>query len=141
LIQAHGYPKEYFFAVTNKGVGGLLKRWGEGASLIRGEWKARKANEEGGGSGDSDGNAIEADSLGSDGEPQATAGGHESRLREATDLAKGDDAIDALLDGMGALSLVPSSVRFGRGGNKGGFSGHSERSATTGRGRGRGLKR
>ena len=41
LIQAHGYPKEYFFAVTNKGVGGLLKRWGEGASLVRGQWKAR----------------------------------------------------------------------------------------------------
>ncbi|TFK29607.1 hypothetical protein FA15DRAFT_731736 [Coprinopsis marcescibilis] len=41
LITAHGYPKEYFFAVTNKGVGGLLKKWGEGASLIRGHWKAR----------------------------------------------------------------------------------------------------
>ncbi|KAJ6607008.1 hypothetical protein B0H10DRAFT_2308381, partial [Mycena sp. CBHHK59/15] len=42
LIQGHGYPKEYYFAVTNKGVGGLLKRWGEGASLIRGQWKARE---------------------------------------------------------------------------------------------------
>ncbi|KAG6381785.1 hypothetical protein JVT61DRAFT_392 [Boletus reticuloceps] len=41
LIQAHSYPKEYFFAVTNKGVGGLLKRWGDGASMIRGTWKPR----------------------------------------------------------------------------------------------------
>ncbi|KAG6334845.1 hypothetical protein ID866_4250, partial [Astraeus odoratus] len=41
LIQAHSYPKEYFFAVTNKGVGGLLKRWGDGASMIRGKWKQR----------------------------------------------------------------------------------------------------
>ena len=108
----------------------MLKRWGEGASLIRGEWKGRKANEDGEDSGDS---AIEADPPGSDGEPQArvaTANGHESRLREA---AKGDDAIDSLLDGMGSLSLVPSSIKFGRGGNKGGFSGNSE-----GRGRGRG---
>lgn len=113
-----------------------MKRWGEGASLIRGEWKARKPNEDGGDSGDSDGNAIEADPSGPDGEPQArvaTDNGHESRLREDTNLVKGDDAIDSLLDGMGSLSLVPSSVRFGRGGNKGGFSGNSE-----GRGRGRG---
>ena len=42
LIQAHGYPKEYFFAVTNKGVGGLLKKWGEGASLLRKPWKPRE---------------------------------------------------------------------------------------------------
>ncbi|KAK7685862.1 hypothetical protein QCA50_011209 [Cerrena zonata] len=41
LISAHGYPKEYFFAITNKGVGGLLKKWGEGASMIRREWKSR----------------------------------------------------------------------------------------------------
>ncbi|KAI0738710.1 hypothetical protein C8Q80DRAFT_1242130 [Daedaleopsis nitida] len=41
LIQTHGYPKEYFFAVTNKGVGGLLKKWGEGVSLVRKPWKAR----------------------------------------------------------------------------------------------------
>ena len=41
LIQAHNYPKQYFFAVTNKGIGGLLKKWGEGASLIRKEWKPR----------------------------------------------------------------------------------------------------
>jgi hypothetical protein len=34
--------------VTNKGVGGLLKKWGEGASLIRKEWKVREENGEGG---------------------------------------------------------------------------------------------
>jgi len=34
--------------VTNKGVGGLLKKWGEGASLIRKEWKAREEKDEGG---------------------------------------------------------------------------------------------
>ncbi|KAF6761732.1 hypothetical protein DFP72DRAFT_842588 [Ephemerocybe angulata] len=42
LISAHGYPKEYFFAVTNKGVGGLLKKWGEGASMVRGKWTPRE---------------------------------------------------------------------------------------------------
>jgi len=43
LIQAHGYPAEFFFAITNKGVGGLLERWGEGASLIRGKWKDKSS--------------------------------------------------------------------------------------------------
>ncbi|KAI9063305.1 hypothetical protein FKP32DRAFT_1592748 [Trametes sanguinea] len=52
LIQAHGYPKEYFFAVTNKGVGGLLKRWGEGVSLFRRPWRPREG---GGTEGDEDG--------------------------------------------------------------------------------------
>ena len=42
LIQGHGCPKEYFFAVTNKGEEGLLKKGGEGASLIRKEWKPRE---------------------------------------------------------------------------------------------------
>jgi len=41
LIQAHGYPKQYFYAITNKGIGGLLKKWGEGASSIRKDWKPR----------------------------------------------------------------------------------------------------
>ncbi|KAF7795035.1 hypothetical protein EIP86_006179 [Pleurotus ostreatoroseus] len=45
LIQAHGYPKEFFFAVTNKGVGGLLRKWGEGASLVRGQWRPRGEDE------------------------------------------------------------------------------------------------
>lgn len=41
LIEGHSYPSEYFFAITNKGVGGLLNRWGEGVSLVRGKWKER----------------------------------------------------------------------------------------------------
>ncbi|KAF9233846.1 hypothetical protein BU15DRAFT_37799, partial [Melanogaster broomeanus] len=45
LIQGHSYPKEYFFAVTNKGVGGLLKKWGDGASMIRGSWNPRETKE------------------------------------------------------------------------------------------------
>jgi len=43
LIQVHGYPAEFFFAITNKGVGGLLERWGEGASLIREKWKDKSS--------------------------------------------------------------------------------------------------
>ncbi|GJJ12116.1 hypothetical protein Clacol_006357 [Clathrus columnatus] len=44
LIEAHGYPKQYFFAIVNKGIGGLYKKWGPAASLYRGEWKARNGS-------------------------------------------------------------------------------------------------
>lgn len=42
LISVHNYPKQYFFGVVNKGIGGLLRKWGPAASLYRGEWKPRK---------------------------------------------------------------------------------------------------
>ncbi|KAJ1306498.1 hypothetical protein OPQ81_007500 [Rhizoctonia solani] len=47
LIDVHGYPKLFFFAVTKHGVGGLLARYGEGATLIRKPWKPRPGNASG----------------------------------------------------------------------------------------------
>jgi hypothetical protein len=76
LIEGHGYPKEYFFGVTNKGVGGLLNRWGEGASMIRGPWKPRIEQER-------------------------------------------EEDIEQLTKSIKTLSLVPNSIRFGRGGKIG----------------------
>ncbi|KAK7031605.1 hypothetical protein R3P38DRAFT_2924690 [Favolaschia claudopus] len=136
LIQGHGYPKEYFFAVTNKGVGGLLKRWGEGASLVRGQWKSR--------------------------EPPATSDPNQPTNRSSVLIEEDDDddeednseanetavqthppapaAVDSLAESLHALSLVPPSIRFGRGGKNGGFS--NEQPARGGRShRGRGGHR
>ncbi|KAJ7708860.1 hypothetical protein B0H17DRAFT_1031113 [Mycena rosella] len=129
LIQGHGYPKEYYFAVTNKGVGGLLKRWGEGASLMRGQWKPR--------------------------EPPATSTSHPDVLVEEDDDDEEDEAapatphpsqqhpsmtgegIDSLADSLNALSLVPPSIRFGRGGKNGGFANDQQpRGGRAHRGRG-----
>ncbi|KIP02330.1 hypothetical protein PHLGIDRAFT_112174 [Phlebiopsis gigantea 11061_1 CR5-6] len=173
LIQAHGYPKEYFFAVTNKGVGGLLKRWGEGASMIRGEWKPREKAEVG-----EEEHEDESDATGesaADAEPHDAppprATWHERRASlKAFRLADGplieeddeddagnpaaDAAVDGLAGSMGSLSLVPASVRFGRGAKGGGLlhsraqhdtmdvDGHVEerRGRRHGRGRGRGKE-
>ena len=41
LIDKHKYPPNFYFAVTNYGIGRSLVRWGEGASLLRKEWKPR----------------------------------------------------------------------------------------------------
>ncbi|KAG5643353.1 hypothetical protein DXG03_001035 [Asterophora parasitica] len=144
LIQAHGYPKEYFFAVTNKGVGGLLKRWGEGASMIRGAWKARETTK--GGSDEEDNDEMEAESA------EDNPSNHKlARLATRVDDdgdSNMDEALDGLADTMESLALVPPSIRFGRGGRKGGLLDSSGRgnhvdrgwrgSSRGGRGRGRG---
>ncbi|EPQ56134.1 hypothetical protein GLOTRDRAFT_120769 [Gloeophyllum trabeum ATCC 11539] len=140
LIQAHGYPKEYFFAVTNKGVGGLLKKWGEGATLIRGEWKPR----------DTQANTSESDNPETETrtseevedsmhivETRPVVGSSTFVSNPATftgdeandsEVGHEDYDLEALRDSMTSLSLVPSAIRFGRGGKAGGF-GHRGRSA------------
>lgn len=141
LIEAHGFPKEYFFAVTNKGVGGLLKKWGEGASMLRGAWKARDGQGNGAGDEDMDvENDADSDSDGGSREEEMLSNGtvrdtngrrshtrqdeHGGKLK-SIDLKVAapshpadapDDGMDVLANSMDTLSLVPPSVRFGRGG-------------------------
>ncbi|KAI0941009.1 hypothetical protein AcV7_003231 [Taiwanofungus camphoratus] len=164
LIQAHGYPKEYFFAVTNKGVGGLLTRWGEGASLIRGQWKARApvievdsegASESEGASGDE---SEERELGGTDMEEaseneqakkiNAQGEEHTAAIRQSAASQLGEeqglDSLDALAGQLDSLSLVPPTIQFGRGAKRGGFphQGHGhEDIPMTGGLRGRGLVR
>ena len=115
LIQAHGYPKEYFFAVTNKGVGGLLRKWGEGASMIRKEWKPREQK------GKEAGDVQMEDEE----DEEENEEGVEDDGRSSDDVivyekpGEPGDGEDALTQRMNALSLVPQSVRFGRGGRRG----------------------
>ncbi|KAJ7230689.1 hypothetical protein GGX14DRAFT_411760 [Mycena pura] len=128
LIQGHGYPKEYYFAVTNKGVGGLLQRWGEGASLLRGEWKSRDANEP---------TSVlieEDDDEETEQPPSSTATSGPSQHPP-----KAAESVDALAESLHALSLVPPSIRFGRGGKNGGFA--NDQQPRGGRHRGRGASK
>lgn len=149
LIQAHSYPKEYFFAVTNKGVGGLLKRWGDGASMIRGTWKPRNNKNE----KDSEDDEMvidedeEDDSDSDEGEDEESSSGGEQneeatpKIRHHQELEElpartvispprrghgavqtaADHDVDKLANSINSLSLVPPSIRFGRGGKNGGF--------------------
>ncbi|OBZ73611.1 hypothetical protein A0H81_06509 [Grifola frondosa] len=120
LIQAHAYPKEYFFAVTNKGIGGLLRRWGEGASMIRNPWHAR----DGDGGGESE-NGSGSTSVDSDEERKVVSEGASAHAEtgESTPKAGGRaEPVESLTDALDALALVPSAVRFGRGGKRGGFA-------------------
>ncbi|TFK71667.1 hypothetical protein BDN72DRAFT_764670 [Pluteus cervinus] len=146
LIQGHGYPKEYFFAVTNKGIGGLLKKWGDGASMIRREWKPRS---EKGGKEDEDRMDEDHEGSGSDEEDneseasEATANNKTvASTRKATTNAMETDEVDGLVNSLDSLSLVPTHVRFGRGGKASGFVGHNNHNNNTrARGGGRGGTR
>ncbi|OSX64577.1 hypothetical protein POSPLADRAFT_1180203 [Postia placenta MAD-698-R-SB12] len=156
LIEAHGYPKEYFFAVTNKGVGGLLKRWGEGVSMVRGQWKPRDdAAACEGVEGDSeseidDGNtdaALRRTSISMEGASDAVVVEYANTPTTSTsdtiegeaDVAVQDDDMDTIMGIFDSLSLVPRNIKFGRGASMPGF-GH-ERASSRGvpgtRGRGR----
>lgn len=176
MIQVHGYPKEYFFAVTNKGIGGLLRRWGEGASMLRGTWKARSPDaievdeDDEDKDEDKDENisntsidvqtedtsASEADAHGeidelsqstvasrhdrrnaphqvprnSHGNTNGNSNGtsqtrlhmkQHRRTRSKASSASVSESVDALTTSLNSLSLLPSSVRFGRGSAHGGF--------------------
>ncbi|KAH9161891.1 hypothetical protein EDB89DRAFT_689193 [Lactarius sanguifluus] len=149
LISVHAYPKEYFFAITNKGIGGLLRRWGEGASLLRGQWRPRDNNDEDEDEDEDDGASLPPSSTlhsdDSDGpdddhkdpegvEPAASAtafaavnGDQNPETGKTSEGDGGDDAVDALTREVSALGLVPSSVRFGRGGSSRGRAGLATR--------------
>ncbi|KAJ6458140.1 hypothetical protein C8R47DRAFT_914211, partial [Mycena vitilis] len=117
LIQGHGYPKEYYFAVTNKGVGGLLKRWGEGASLIRGQWKPREHPEATPEARHKSPSVLVEEEDDDDEDNMPTPAPNHAQLPPRT-----DEGIDTLTDSLNALALVPPTIRFGRGGKNGGFA-------------------
>jgi hypothetical protein len=125
-----------------------LKKWGEGASLIRKEWKTRGEND---GGGKEEGGAVDTKShrAGRDDEmavddeddddeedeedeeeeeepdleatprmlPRRTIGGQSPQLRDAGT----NNDLTNLTESLNSLSIVPTSIRFGRGGKSGGF--------------------
>lgn len=127
LMQSHGYPKEYFFAVTNKGVGGLLKKWGEGASMVRQPWRARESNGE-----DEEYEDVESDETSIieqgrqpvisrlDDGPLVEDEEEEDEQEDDEITAAPGPSVDDLTASMDTLSLVPPAIRFGRGAKRGG---------------------
>jgi hypothetical protein len=118
LISAHSYPKEYFFAVANKGIGGLLRRWGDGASLLRAPWRPRdtEGNEEGDDNPTEGEEPLSPDSISV---PELAGREGTAETMDEGDVdgdGNEDPEVDALARDFSALGLVPSLVRFGRGG-------------------------
>lgn len=115
-----------------------MKKWGEGASLIRGEWKPRDTRTNMGDSDDCEtgtGSSEEVENSVHVMQARPAVGSSTSVSNTATftgDEAKNleigheDHDLNALAHSMTSLSLVPPAIRFGRGGKAGGF-GHRGR--------------
>ncbi|KAG8957961.1 hypothetical protein FRC00_003253 [Tulasnella sp. 408] len=143
LIDAHKYPKEYYFSVTAKGVGDILHRWGQGASLLRKEWKPRPGqpgSKEGEAAMDVEPNRSASPESSPASSPTATQRGSTApdlRVSSGTDVKASlaaasapasstvDKELDSLTSNLSSLSLVPRSIRFGRGGKAGGLRGRA----------------
>jgi hypothetical protein len=119
----------YFFAITNRGIVGLLRKYGEGASLIRGEWKRRADDPAHARAKDDDDMQASSSSGDSDADDPAaididTAPSSPTAARPAArdppphpHVAADVDALAAHMDGLG-IAPVPPAVRFGRGGRR-----------------------
>jgi hypothetical protein len=121
----------------------LLRRWGEGANLLRGQWRPRDNNDED--EDEDDGSSLPPSSAlpsddsdgpdddeGVDAVASASAfaavnGDRKAEPEKMSEDNAGDDAVDALTHDVSALGLVPSSVRFGRGGSARGRAGLAKR--------------
>lgn len=110
LIDKHGFPKEYFFAVTRWGIGDVLRK---GGGMVRREWKDR-------GSGSGSGSGASAKSA----SPQVEGLGRGVRREEARGLVRAEkeekegvmveeDLMEELVRNMGEakIAMVPRAVR------------------------------
>ena len=112
----------------------MLKRWGEGVSLIRGPWKARDGQENKSEDGGDNEDSLEGydmvnpvphkDSQNDkrDQEHDGTDDEEKNADKDDNTYRDEDASVDGLTRSMGSLNLVPPSIRFGRGGKSGGFT-------------------
>ncbi|KAK3940495.1 hypothetical protein QBC46DRAFT_385125 [Diplogelasinospora grovesii] len=119
LIDKHMYPKNFFFAVTRDGIDGRQ------SLLLEGSHRRRKSSvasiaKDSGGQAPSDTERPGASEF----TPSSPARDRRSPADEGqqSPKQKPDVEMDDLTGAMSALRFVPSSIRFGRGGGKAGFS-------------------
>lgn len=121
LIEAHHFEPSFFFAVIKYGIGNQLRAWAAGGTRPELPSKA----------GPSASAVVETEQDNSSRksrskdrrkakEPvmEASTSTFQQRKQEANGKS---DAVDLITDKMKNVSLVPSSVRFGRGGRHVGF--------------------
>lgn len=104
-IDKHMFPKNYFFAVTKEGIDGR-------SSLLLGQSHHRRR------SSAAKGMAI-GTSPGKETGFQAKSSGRE-HVQDAHE--RPDSEMEDLAGAMSSLQFVPTSIRFGRAGNRPGFA-------------------
>ena len=120
LIDKHMFPKDYDFYVVNNGIdhrssmlrSGKHRRRSSAAQHLTEieERKRKNSTMAGAGPSEKQGGNEESEIL------------KEENAETPSEDTKKDVDMDVLLGAMSALKFVPPSVRFGRGGRRGGFS-------------------
>ena len=121
LADKHMFPKNYDFLIVNDGIdkrSSMLRTRHRKASSAA-ERAVRREKQ----TGMDEGQKLEVRAPTDEGEEGTKAKGAEQVSKAAANgaLAKEVD-MDDITSGMSALKFVPPSVRFGRGGRRGGFS-------------------
>ncbi|KAK1986808.1 zinc finger protein [Colletotrichum cereale] len=122
LIDKHGFPKNYFFAVTKEGIDGRR------SLLVEGGHHRRKSSGAFGTTKESKRRSGILESSAPQGKESQTPGDAVTKvLMEPTPThpvttERPDTEMDDLAGAMSALQFVPNSVRFGRGGGRAGFA-------------------
>lgn len=108
LIDKHGFPKEYFFAVTRWGVDDVLRK---GGGLVRREWKDRGSASGSGGSGKSA--SPEVEGLGRGVGREEARGSVRAETGERMGMRMEEVPMDELVRSMGQakIAMVPRAVR------------------------------
>ncbi|KAK2064233.1 zinc finger protein [Colletotrichum caudatum] len=122
LIDKHGFPKNYFFAVTKEGIDGRR------SLLVEGGHHRRKSSSAFGTTKESKRRSGILESSAPQAKESQTPGDAVTKMSTEptpTDSAtteRPDTEMDDLAGAMSALQFVPNSVRFGRGGGRAGFA-------------------
>ena len=123
LIESHYFEPSFFFAVIKYGIGNQLRAWAAGGT--RPELPNKTAT-----------SALMEVETGQDNSARmprshskdrrkvkepATGASTSTSQQQRQEMSYKDDTVDSITDKMKNASLVPSTVRFGRGGRHGGF--------------------
>lgn len=123
LIESHYFEPSFFFAVIKYGIGNQLRAWAAGGTrpelpnktstlvpmeVETGQDKSARMSR----SRSKDRRKVK--------EPATEASASTSQ-QQRQEMSCKDDTVDSITDKMKNVSLVPSSVRFGRGGRHAGF--------------------
>ncbi|OHE96092.1 zinc finger protein [Colletotrichum orchidophilum] len=122
LIDKHGFPKNYFFAVTKEGVDGrrsLLVEAGHHRRKSSNAFSITKGSKRRSSILDSSTSQGGESQMSGDAVAKSEAGPVPAQL--AT-MERSDTEMEDLAGAMSALNFVPNSVRFGRGGGRAGFA-------------------
>ncbi|ORY69928.1 uncharacterized protein BCR38DRAFT_454827 [Pseudomassariella vexata] len=118
LIDKHMYPKNYFFAVTREGIDG------RNSLLLEGGHPRRKssASQHGESKAVSRRQSLRQTDASNETDPEEVKPLAKTSEEAATAKEPVDTEMDDLAGAMSSLQFVPTSIRFGRGKGRGGFS-------------------